>query len=87
MSILPEHRRAVGSLSQSNILVAEPFFGPLLVVDIGRSSVPAHDLAAFVFERVVLNELLEILAVSHLVPDGVRVDGIIAARRIADGAV
>jgi hypothetical protein len=26
-------------------------------------------------------------AVSHLAPDGVRVDGIIAARRIADGAV
>jgi hypothetical protein len=66
-SILPEHRRAVDFLSQNNMLVAEPFFGPLLVVDIGRSSAPAHDLAAFVFERIVLNELWGAHEARHLV--------------------
>ena len=50
-----KHRRAIDFLSQNEVLVPEPLFRPLLVVDVGCRDVPADDPAVFVFQRVVLN--------------------------------
>jgi len=56
-----KHRGAIDFLSQNEVLIPEPLLRPLLVVDVGCRHVPADDLAAFVFEGVVLNELPAIL--------------------------
>src|SRR5215467_11989622 len=52
-----KHRRAIDFLSQFEILVVKALFSLLAVIDVRYCSVPANDLAAFVFQRVVLNEL------------------------------
>src|SRR5215472_4564138 len=57
-----KHRRAIDFLTEYEVLVPESFFSPLSVVDVGCRGVPADDLAAFIFQRVVLNELPSIFS-------------------------
>src|SRR5215471_14900228 len=58
-----KHRRAIDFLSQYEVLIVKSFFRLLTVIDVSYCSVPANDLAALVFQRVVLNELPAILSV------------------------
>src|SRR5215475_2107813 len=48
-------------LSELDVLVAEPLFCLLLIVDVGCRGVPADDLAAFIFQRIVLRKVPAIL--------------------------
>src|SRR5215469_6881662 len=48
-------------LSELDVLVAEPLLFPLLIVDVGCRGVPADDLAAFIFQRIVLHNVPAIL--------------------------
>src|SRR5215469_3373494 len=56
-----KHQRAIDFLPQNEVLVPELLFRLLLVVDVGCRTVPANDLAAVIFQRIVLHKAPAIL--------------------------